>query len=276
MEQVTRTIYGSALQTSMLLRIPYEVAPHSTLNERFSVQADQVLAPGEYPGMQFMCIGNGGHKWATGADGIPFVKANQHEPSDAAPFKPLPFVLRQVSADLTPIERAKYAMRCVQTYNGDSYYAYYLKRLDMSGVTVSMQKRNVQDGVTTSEDYIPQPANLVPVPSDLANTGVNTLLADYLTVSAKLSVTLGENDLAELLNVSRIMYGDDNYAIISEIGLVSGFNKNIGLTDGSTFLESIASQVVSFIAAFHQVKYTASGITGLFDVGTNEPLYVRT
>lgn len=275
MEQVTRTVYGSALQTSMLLGIPYVAPEFSTLNKRFNVLPDAVLADKEYPHMTLMCYGNGGHKVVTGADGIGYTKIQQHEPDDAAPFKALPWCLRPTNNDLTPVERAKYAMRVVATYNGETYFAYYLKRLNMNGVTVRMQKRTVDNGNVTSVDFVPTADNLVPVPNELANSGSNALIADYLTVSALLSVTLSEADCAEILNVSRIIFGDDNYAIISEIGLTSGADKVIGLTDGSNFKESIVSQVVSFIGAFHQVKYTASGITGLFDVGTNEPLFTQ-
>ncbi len=274
MELVTRTVYGSKLQTAMLLGRPVVIDQNSTLNERFSVQADSQLADTEYPRMKFMCIGNGGHKVVNGADNIPYTKMHQHSPSDAASFKPLPFVLRQVSQDLTPTERAKYAMRCVQTYNGESYYAYYLKRLDMANIVVKMQKRTVQDGQTNSVDFVPTSANLVPTPQELANAGSNALIANYLTVSALLNLSLTQADCNELLNVSRIMYGDDNLAIISEVGLVSGSDKVIPLTDNSNFRESIASQIVSHIGAFHQVKYTANGITGVFDVGTNEPMLV--
>lgn len=275
MEQVTRTAYGSKLQTAMLLGVPYVVDENSTLNERFSVQADAVLADNEYPRMKFLAYGNGGHKLVTGADGIAYSKIQQHEPQDAAPFKPLPFVLRPVSSDLVPQERAKYAMRCTQTYNGELYFAYYLKRLDMANIVVKMQKRTVEDGVTTSVDFVPTPDNLVPVPSELANAGANELLANYLTVSALLSLTLTQADCEEMLNVSRIIFGDDNYAIISELQLCSGADKIIGLNDNSNFKEAIAAQVVSHIGAFHQVKYTSTGIVGLFDVGTNEPLYTE-
>lgn len=275
MEQVTRTIYGSALQTAMLLGLPHVAPEFSTLNKRFGVQADAVLADTEYTRMTLMCYGNGGHKLVTGADSVPYTKIQQHEPQDAAPFKPLPWVLRPTSSDLTPQERAKYAMRTVVTYNAETYFAYYLKRLNLAGVTVRMQKRNVQDGNTTSVDFVPTADNLVPTPNELANSGANALLADYLTVSALLSVTLTEADCEEILNVSRIIYGDDNYAIISEIGLTAGADKVIGLNDNSNFRESVVSQVISFIGAFHQVKYTSSGITGLFDVGTNEPLFTQ-
>lgn len=274
MEKATRTVYASKLQTAMLLGLPYVVDENSTLNERFSVEADAVLADDVYPRMKYMAYGNGGHKVVVGADNTAYTTALQHAPSDAAPFKPLPWVLRQVSADLSPQERAKYAMRCVQTYNGDQYFAYYLKRLDMANLLIKMQLRTVVDGVTTSVDFVPGPENLVPTPTELANAGANELLAKYLTVSALLTLTLTETDVQEMLNVSRIIRGDENYAIISELCLCSGADKVIGLTDGSNFKEAIAAQVMSFVSTMHQMRYTANGLVSLLDVGTNEPLYV--
>lgn len=274
MEKATRTVYASKLQTAMLLGMPYVVDENSTLNERFSVLADAVLADDQYPRMRYMAYGNGGHKVVVGADSTAYTTALQHAPSDAAPFKPLPWVLRQVSSDLTAQERQKYGMRCVQTYNGDQYYAYYLKRLDLANVLIKMQLRTVQDGVTTSVDFVPGPENLVPVPTELANAGANALLAKYLTVSALLTLTLTEADMQEMLNVSRIIRGDENYAIISELALCTGADKVIGMSDGSNFREVIAAQVASFVSTMHQVRYTADGLVSLLDVGTNEPLYV--
>lgn len=272
MEQVVRTIYGSALQTAMLLGIPHVVKNNSTLNQRFSVQQDAVHVETVYPRVQYFCIGNGGHRLVSGADSIPYTKAVQHRAADASPYKPYPFVLRAANLDLLPQERAKYALRRVETYNGETYFAYYLKRIPTDTLSVAMQLRIVQDGLTSSTDFEPTSANLVPVPPVVTNSGANALAAEYLTVSSLLSISLTESDCAELLDVSKIIYGDDNYAIISEIGLCSGVDKVIALADNSNFKEAIAVQVVSHVSAFHQVKFTASGITGLFDVGSSEPL----
>ncbi len=272
MEKVVRTVYGSALQTAMFLGVPHEIKDHSTLNELFGIQVGVLPLDTVYPRVQFFHIGNGGHRYVTGADTIPYAKSVPHRPKDAGLYKPTPFVLRAVNQDLTPVERAKYALRRTEIHNGDSYFAYYLKRIDVDNVNIAMQNRVVEDGVVTSTDFEPTPGDLTPTPPDISNVGSNDLTAEYMTVSALLSIGLTQNDCTELLNVALIMRGDDNYAIISEIGLCSGVDKVISLPDLSNFKEAIAVQIVSHVEAMHQVKFTASGITGVFDVGTNEPL----
>lgn len=276
MEPVVRSVYGAALQTAMLLGVPHEIKPNSTLNERFDVEKNSVHPEGVWPRVAYFCIGNGGHMLSSGVDGIPFVKSRQHEATNANLFKPLPFVLRLVSDDLTPIQRAKYAMRRQETHSGQTYYAYYLKRLDNTSLDVTMQTRIIDKGITTTSDFIPSTADLVPQPPALPNTGAIPVTSTYITVSTLLALNMTAEDCKELLDAASIIYGDQNYAIISEIGLCSGVDKVIALNDGSNYKESISTQIVSFISAFHQVSFTASGISGLFDIGSNEPLLTPT
>lgn len=272
MESVVRTVYGSALQTAMLLGVPHVIKPNSTLNERFDVEKTAIHADTVYPRVAYFCIGNGGHALTSGTDGVPFVKSKQHEATNANLFKPFPFILRPVDSDLTVAQRARYAMRRQETHMGQNYYAYYLKRIDSTSLSVTMQNRVIEDGITTTSDFVPSTTDLVPTAPTLSNVGANTTTASYITVSSLLALNLTADDCKELLDVASVIYGDQNYAIISEIGLCSGVDKVIALNDGTTFKEAISAQVVSFISAFHQVLFTASGISGLFDIGSNEPL----
>lgn len=271
METVTRTIYGSALQTAQMLGIPHVIKPNTTVNERLTVLKTAVVPEGVYPRVQYFCIGNGGHQLVSGADGIPLTKAVQHRATDASLYKPLPFVLRATNDDLSPLERANYAMRRVETYGGVSYYAYHLRRIPMDTVSVATELRNITDGVTTSVNFIATSANLAPSPPTINNAGANVLTSDYVTCSARLSISLTEGECTELLNAAKIIFGDDNYAIISEIGLCAGADKVILLPDNTNFKEAIGVQIISHVAAFHAVKFSSSGINGLFDLGTNEP-----
>lgn len=272
MESVVRTVYGSALQTAMLLGIPYDVKENTTINERFDIEKDAILPDNVYPRVAYFCIGNGGHSLTSGTDGVPYIKSRQHEATNANLFKPLPFIVRAVDNDLSPTMRARYAMRKRETYNGQAYYCYYLKRIDTTTLNVVMQNRVIENGVTITSDFVPGTTDLVPTPVVLSNSGANVMTAEYITVSALLSLNLTADDCKELLNVATVIYGDENYAIISEIGLCSGADKTVSLVDGGSFKEAIAAQITSFISAFHQIKFTSNGISGLFDIGSNEPL----
>lgn len=272
MESVTRTIYGSALQTAQLLGIEYNLLNNSTLNQRFNVQENAALPAGQYPKLQYFCIGTGGVRLVAGADGNPRTEQVQHRAKDASCYAPFPFVLRSIDNDLSLAERMKYALRVTEEYNGESYVAYYLKRIDLSGVVLNVEKRIINDGVITSSAYVPDSTALVPVPPVIANLGANILTSEYLTSSAQLILTFTEDEITELLAASVIKYGTDDYANISEIGLCSGLDKVVSLLDGTSFKEAIGVQIVSHITTWHSVKYTNGGISGIYDVGGSEPL----
>jgi hypothetical protein len=276
MEAVTRTIYGSALQSALLLGIPYSIKEFTTLNEKLGIQNGVMPQPSIYPKVNYFCIGNGGHQMTVGADNIPLSKINQHKATDAALFKHLPFALRAPGNDLLADERARYALRREESFNGNIYIAYYLKRIDVTEVVSELDYRTVVNGVVTSTPFVPTSSMLSPTPVVINNTGTNTITSDYITVSTLLSVGFTAAEIAELLNVANVMYGNESYAIISEIGLCSGVDKVVNVTPSSggsfNFNEAIAVQITSFISAFHVAQYTSSGLSKLLDVGVNEPL----
>lgn len=276
METLTRTIYGSALQTALLTGLPYTPAANSTLNERFNVRKTDVIPQGQYPKLQYLTLGIGGTKLIAGENGQPKTERIQHQATDASCYKPYPFVLRATNNDLSITERQRYALRVQQTHNGNQYWAYYLRRIDISDAQVLLEKRTIEDGVIISTPFTPTNDNLVPQEPNVSNTGSNIVTNEYATVSTRLNIPFTEADCAELLNVASIMFNDQSYAIISEIGFCSGLDKNVSLGDGSTFTEAIGVQILSFVNTLHAIEYTQGGINGEYDVGANEPLYATT
>jgi hypothetical protein len=272
-ESTTRTVYGSALQTSQLLGIPYQVLANSTLNERFNVEKTAVIPDGQYPRLGYFCIGTGGVKLTAGADGRPRTELVQHRSTDVSCFDPLPFILRPLNNDLSASERLKYGLRTQETYNGNVYVAYYLKRIDMSQVQVKIESRTINNGIVTSVPFTPNNSNLTPTPPVTTNTGANILNSEYVTCTAQLVITLSQQECEELLDVCIIKYGSEDYAIISEIGLCSGVDKMISITGGGSFKEAIGVQIVSHINTWHAVQYAQAGITGTFDIGVADPLW---
>lgn len=276
MENICRTIYGSRLQTSLLLGIPTPIATSSTLNEKFNIQSTTAINQSDIPAMKYVSIGNGGHKMVTGPNGVSKPDYVPHQPSDAALFNHLPFVLREITNDLSTGDRAKYGLRRIEAHNGVSYIAYYLKRLDYSDVTAGMDYKTVTNGATVTTAFIPNNSNLNPTPAPISNTGVNVATGNYISATAKVPFSLDATEVSEILNVANIIYGDDGYAIISEIGLCSGVDKLITVGAGGSnafnFNEVIAAQVVSFMNCFFAMKFNNSGIDVLLDVGSTEPM----
>jgi hypothetical protein len=276
MEQTTRTAWGAYLQTCLLLNLPFSMMTDTTLNEKFNVQAGVAPSAGVIPSQRYYCIGNGGHTMTVGTDGIAAPSPLQHEATDAALYNHLPFIMRPVSADLTASQMAQYALRVVQTYGGVAYACYYLRRISFTNVAAQIQMNTVANGVTTTTPYVANTANLNPTAPAPANGTVNTVSGDYLTAAAILGLSFSEQDAAELVNCANIIYGDPRYAIISEVGLVSGVDSVVAVAaSGGSFNmnECISAQINSFIDTFIPMNYMNDGTTINLNVGSTEPLY---
>jgi len=276
MENITRTIYSSYLQTSLLMGLPFTVMPNTTLNEKFGVQSGIVPAVDAIPTMQYFAIGNGGHRMSVGANGLTKTEPVQHRGTDAALYNHIPFVLRDIANDIDATERAKYALRRKEVHNGVNYIAYYLKRLPLSGVIADMEFISVANGVQSVSAFEANSLNLNPVPPDLSSTGVNIVTGDYVAASAKITIQLTSTEVDELLNVASVLYDDSSFAIISEIALCSGMDKTVQSPANNNltinFNEAIAVQVSSFINTFFALEFTNNGCEISLDCGATEPL----
>ena len=276
MNNVVRTIYSSYLQTCSLLNIPFDMKPNTTLNEKFNVQAGVAPTIDQFPSLGYFALGNGGHKYITGADGISIPEPVQHRAIDAALFKHLPFVVREPEMDLSPSQRSNYALRKQITVEGRTYWAYYLKRFNRENVKAHMEYRVVNNGATQVSPFVPNNSNLNPVPPDLQVSGVNVVTGDYVASTAKFELNLFEEDVAELLHVAEVLYGNDGYAIVSEIALCTGVDKVItapAITGNITFNEAICVQVATFCAIHSALKFSQNGLQIMLDVGATEPLF---
>lgn len=275
MENVTRSIYGAHLQTCQYHKLPYTPLTYTTINEKLGIQAGVAIPSGNYPTVAYYCIGNGGHTFDAGQSGVPYPNLYQHQPSDAALFNHMPFVLRQQNNDLLPAQRVNYALRKEITIGSTVYIAYYLRRIDMSAVAVTLQHRVDHTTFVSSSAFTPTAANLSPTPTILSNSNVNVISGDYLVASAPLTVSMTADDVTEYLNVAEIMFGNQNYAIISEMALCSGYDKTITIsasTGAFNFNEAILVQPVAFIADFQMLKYSNQGLNKVLDSGSNVPL----
>ena len=281
MQNIIRTAQSALVQTQLMLGLTPTILPHTTLNEKFNINQTVLMGPTDKLAAQYIAIGNGGHRMTTGTGGITYPVAIQHATTDCALYNHLPFILRLPSNDLTPLERANYRLRTIVTINNVNYVAYYLKLLDFTNVSPELQLRVVNAGVTTSTVYTPTVSGLNPVPPVIPSTGVISTTGNYIAASAIVDFIMGQSstsdidDLTEFLNVANIMYGDTNYAIISEIALCSGVDRSVtgtfgGVTQGYT--DSIGVQVVSFISSMFAANFANGSIELIMDLGIQEPL----
>lgn len=280
MRNVTRTVFGAAMQTAQYLGKPYLVQDNSTLNEKFGVQANAAPGESERHAVQYFTIGNGGHRAITGADGIAYTTPNNHAATDAACFSHIPFVLREVSNDLSVEQRAQYALRRLETHGGVQYVAYYAKRLVLDNVNVNLQKTQIDGNNQTTTPFVPTAANLSPTPIGDDTTDDNVIVAsgEYVSGSAVVTINFNQADVDELREVARILYGDEKYAVISEVALVGGVDRTVtGPGPGTSninYLEAIATQITTFISTYYQLNMQNNGFTFTADVGITEPLFI--
>lgn len=274
MQNITRSINGSFLQTTLFNGIQFNMLPNTTLNEKFGILSGVAPAAGVMPKANYFCIGNGGHALANGTGGVALVEDVQHLATDCALYSHLPFILRAINNDIPAATQANYALRKQITVGGVPYYAYYLKRIPANSSVVNTTLETVSNGTTTATPFTPTAANLSPTPPVINNTGVNVLASQYANVSTTIPLSFTQQECSELLAAATIMYGDPSYAIISEIGICSGVDYPITLSSGVSFTEAIAVQICSFINTMHVIQYTSTGINGSYQVGSNDPLMV--
>lgn len=280
MRNVTRTVYGAAMQTAQYLGKSYLAQENSTLNEKFGIESNAAPGDEEQHAVNYFCIGNGGHRAITGADGIAYTTPNNHSATDAACFNHVPFVLREVSNDLSVEQRADYALRRLENHDGAQYVAYYGKRLSLQNVNVNLQKTQIDGNNQTTVPFVPTAANLSPTPIS-ENAGDDNIIVasgEYVSGSAVVTINFNQADVAELREVARILYGDEKYAVISEVALVGGVDRIVsGSGAGNStvnYTEVIAAQITTFISTYYQLNMQNNGFTFTADVGITEPLFV--
>lgn len=280
MKSLVRTVYGVYLQNVLYSGLPYQMYPNTTLNEKLEILPGIAPPSSTYPQLKYFCIGNGGHQMSMGANNIPKTTPTQHLSTDASLFKPMPFVLREPNNDLSPQERALYALRREESYNGKKFIAYYLRRLDYAMAKTEMKIYQVDEqGNRISEmPFIPNKSNLNPTPQQLSSSGLNVIKGQYGSVTTHIDIVFTPEQCMELANVANIMYADEELAIVSEVGLVSGIDKNItiagtGLAANSQFTEVIASQICHIAHTQHSAVHSDLGFTISLNVGASEPLF---
>jgi hypothetical protein len=275
MQRIIRTVVGAALQTHQLLGKPLVVKTNSTLNQKHDIQANLSINETDIVAMKYVAIGNGGHDVAVGANGIPRIKSVQHTPRHTALYNQLPFVLRLPNDDLDAGQRSRYRLRKMVNIEGTVYVAYYLRTLDLSNSVPNLELRVVADGVTTSSPYSPTLADLSPTPPAINPGDVLVTTGDYVAATAKVPFEMSADDVAEFLNVCNVMYGGPEYAMISEIAMCSGVDRNVqgdfnGTTSGYT--EAIAVQVCSFICSVIPAESINQGVALSIDIGSSEAM----
>lgn len=207
----------------------FTLLPNTTLNEKYGVMADQ--ATGKMNGSLFKLgwfgIGIKGSKCiGENADGIEVRRILDHTATDFSAYKPVPFVIREISEDLNDEERKKYRMRVVRKIGDNTYVLYYLKAIefDLYDPSIKIGYRDPVTGNNDEDEYTPKEGDLDPTPTELLTTDSVPVSDQYVTATGTLNMTLEAQDLDEIRNACIILYGTASVAAISELYLVHGIS----------------------------------------------------
>jgi hypothetical protein len=277
---VTRTAIGSLLQDNLLAGKQQPLLTGTTLNELFQIQQNAVLGQGENPAFGYYAIGNKGHTSSIidGTDTI--IDLYKHAPEDCACWNHIPFVLRAEANDLSADLRLNYGLRRAEQHGGKNYFAYYLKRVDLSGSTAKVTRTKIVNGVKDTKDYAFTSANLNPVRPIVLPDEATTTANDFLATTMPVTIKFDLFDVEELYNVFEVLKGTAKQAIISELAFCSGVDRNIPSIGAGgaaiTVKEVIGCQVITFVTTYKQLSIDNEGFTINMELGATEPMLTGT
>lgn len=298
MFNVTRTGVGASIQTAKYLGAQHDILPNTTVNQSLTdplvvpfqpspvslgmevVDSYDALTDTNNLYLRYMVIGNKGHRHVIGPS-VPTTTPVPHAATDSGLYGLIPFVVVPVSNDLTPIQRQNYRLRKTMMIDSVLYAAYYARVIDTSGISPTLLLTNIVDGTPVTTAFSPTINNLrPPVPAvGIGNDG------SYLNVSSPVNIEFTAQEVQWLKDACQLVYGDSNFAIISEIGICTGVDKavtekypNSGTQTPApvtpdTYYEIVGAQINIIASVYYPVASTNSGFDFGFDAGATEPLF---
>lgn len=279
---IRRTMYGGVEQVAALLGCPVPVDFHkaSQLNTTLGIQPDAVPTTGEITRMRAFVMGIGSHAYTTGMDNIALPTNKNHTALDAGLFKTIPLCVRDVGNDLDETYRQRYGLRRIENIGGVDRITYYAYLFDTTTTVIQPMVQRLVDGqVVESNPFVPTQANREPTPVDLSSQSTNQLQGQVARVSAMVTLQMDAAAVAEVLNAAVLKYGSEDYAYVSEIGLVTAAQRQIQSPNGGgsqiAFRELISAEIYAHIPTQLAMKDRRPGMSLTYNVGAMEPLFVN-
>lgn len=266
-----RTIYGFELQLAQLLGKEYTIKDNTSLNQLLDINAKETLPSGQYPLLQYFCIGTGGNGIVEGTDVYPY---STHSPIDAGLFNMVPLLVRETGNSLSSTEAKKYRLKKNIRIDGKEYTAYYLRKLDpdteidFKNYFYQISRRGTSDTIDilnldTKDVLHPKPVSKVG--KVIANN------SSYVTKLAKVILQMNTSEIEELHKAIELTSTDK---LITEIGLVSGIDKNF--STGET--DAICTQIMFHVAMTIDLNIYFNNNQTFYktiDIGGTEPLFLQ-
>lgn len=279
----TTTLWYDNLTSAMAYSQNYSIPAYTTLNEKLAINPATPLPSNTYPQVGYFAIGDKGHLMSpitnssTGEFEDASITTIQHLPTHAALYNQKPFVVRKVDNDLPASERAKYALRKKIAISSVDYYAYYLKRLDLSAAErVTVQYTQV-NGVETANPYVPDSSSLNPQQVIPNTQHANNLMGTYVRNSIKYTVGFNSNDMLEYVTACQLLGQSPNAVKISELAICSGLDYTVSVDSNGAniqFNEAIGVQIAHFAPIYNLATFSSTGFETTLLIGMNRALFI--
>lgn len=274
---VQRAFNPSELLTAMYLGKPYSPKANSLLNTLWGVYPDERPQENEYPRLGLFGVGGGAHQLVSKESGGSSPMSTPIYATDNGMNNPLPLVVRELTNDLTPIERQRFAMREVREIDGVMYAIYWLRWINLDNVQQVSELEIVEDGeVISRKPYNPAPESLEPPLRSYDDESLSTS-RQRITTYFQIPVTFDAADTAEFVNACTVMTGDPTTAVISEIILASAVPRELPIqsaTGNEVMREAICAQQNAHCSTYHVLYATSTGFNMDIKTGAGEPVTV--
>lgn len=242
----------SSLQQRFGLAPTYDVS--TTLNTKLGIFPNRT--PTGQIVLGYFVIGVGGaHPDADGRVSAQYVAG-----TNMAPYDLLPFRIVLEDQDLSPTERANYALRRVEEHNGERYVAYYAKKIVLTSSVVELVRTDPLTGAVST--YEINPADLSPTPPETDSNGVVVDISDQITAAVPGTITITGAEVLEAISV--LHNGDQRWANISEIGFVTGSPEVVDAVDAAQvpfqYTELLYAQMVDHMTSSGQPYPSAENV----------------
>lgn len=302
MQTITRTVYGSQVQTALLLKLNHQIPTNSSVSEALNDPLAVPYQPNPLTaGMEefaaydaandtqslstrYLVIGNKAHYNVTGPVGSPPTQGTlPHKARHSGLYGLIPFIARPVTSDLTSLQRQLYRLRKTLYRDGVLYAVYFGRVLDTGAVAVETTLTTVTAGVGVTTPFAPTVNDRRPQLPDVGTTNDGS----YLQVSAVMNIAFTATEVQEIIDAVALFYGDASYAVISELGLCTGLDKvvtakypnDLGAPQVTTpvtpdtYYEAAGVQIAAHVTTTYPLQAFLGGLQIPIDVGTTEPLY---
>ncbi len=257
------TIYWMDVLLSMSIRKNHFFHTNTTLNEQYDVDRQLLTEDYEYPYLNYYAIGTGGEPII---DNLNY-RYNDHSATDIILRNMIPFVLRPTNNDLTVIERAQYRFRKTMTINNETYFAYYLKKIEV------INSRDEFFKITTDENGVEVLSIFNTKDEKLLSPTVlekkvlieNNTTTQIITKTIQFLFKLNISELKDLANVMSLLNLSNTH--ITEIAICSSIDKD-------SYTEPRKVQIAYFVESAINIAskiLSEKPLNIYLEVGSSEP-----